>query len=171
SVSIRAAAVRLTCRKKLRSKRGCRLEICIITKQRQTTMEAFHARESKAWRTIPGFRASKPRRRSDEAVRPDGRLSHHRGLFTRVLLTEGYSPVGELRRAFAAGAGGQLLQARGRVDGRPRILARGPKGAALAVPVGESDRSRLALRLFPASISVGARTKVDLAEPGRFLRL
>src|SRR6516164_7521131 len=97
-------------------------------------MEAFHARESETWRTIPGYRASQPGRSSDEAVQPDGRLSHHRGLFTRVLLTEGYSPVGELRRAFAAGTGGQLLQARGRVDGRPRIHARGPKEAGRQLP-------------------------------------
>src|SRR5262249_55476363 len=135
SVSIRAAAVRLTCRKKLRSKRGGRLEICMITKRRQTTMEASHARESEAWRTIPGYRASQPRRASDAAVRPDGRLSHHRGLFTRILLTEGYSPVGELRGPFAAGAGGQLLQARGRVDGRSGIHSRGPQGAGRPLPL------------------------------------
>src|SRR5262245_29172444 len=92
-------------------------------------MEAFHAREPEAWRTIPGCRASQPGRSSDKAVQPDGWLSHHRGLFTRVLLTEGYSPVGELRGGFAARTGGQLLQARGRVDGRPRIHARGSKGA------------------------------------------
>src|SRR5262245_49702646 len=98
-------------------------------------MEAFHARKSEAWRTLPGNPPSQPGKRCDEAVRPEGRLAHHRGLFTRVLLTEGYSPVGELRRAFAAGAGGQLLQARGRVDGRPRIHARGPKRAGRQLPL------------------------------------
>src|ERR1044072_1581607 len=80
-------------------------------------MEVGNARESKAGRNVPGYRASRRERKTDETVQPDAWLSHGGGLFTRVLLTEGCSPVGELRGVFATRAGRELLPARGRVGG------------------------------------------------------
>src|SRR5262245_66275795 len=98
-------------------------------------MEVCCARESAAGRKVPGYRASQPGRGTDETVQPDGWLSHGGGLFARTLLTEGCSPVGELRGAFATGAGRQLLPASGRVGGRSGIDARGPEGAGRDIHV------------------------------------
>src|SRR6266516_2620211 len=86
--------------------------------------EVDHARESAAGRKVPGYRACQRKRRTDEAIRPDARLSHGGGLFARILLTEGCTPVGELRGAFATGAGRQLLSTRGRMDGQSLIHLR-----------------------------------------------
>src|SRR5262249_53197578 len=63
-------------------------------------VEVCHANESEAGRTVPRYRAYRPGRRAYEAIQPYGRLSHGRGFFARILLTEGSSPVGELRRGF-----------------------------------------------------------------------
>src|SRR5262249_12655418 len=54
------------------------------------------------------------------------RLSHGGRLFARLLLTEGCSPVGELRDAPATGTGRQLLPACACLDGQSRVDARGP---------------------------------------------
>src|SRR5262249_30812826 len=112
-------------------------------KARET--EVCHARESATGRKVPGLSASQPGRPIDEAFQPDARLSHGGGLLTRILLTEGCSPVGELRGALATGAGCQLLSARGCVDGRSRLHAGGPSGVGHRLPLplrprAEGDR-------------------------------
>src|SRR5262245_46751539 len=105
-------------------------------------MEVNDARESEAGRNVPGHRASQGRRKTDEAVEPDGWLSYGGGIFARVLLTEGCSPVGELRGALATGVGGELLPTRGRVGGRSGVDARGPAGAGRDLPVPLRPRAQ-----------------------------
>src|SRR6266849_2358795 len=97
--------------------------------------EVYHARESAAGRKVPGCRACQRKRRTDEVIQPDARLSHGGGIFARILLTEGCTPVGELRGAFATGAGRQLLPTRGRMDGQPRLHSRCPTGVGRYLPL------------------------------------
>src|SRR5687767_11475189 len=105
-------------------------------------MEVDDARESEAGRKVSGYRASQRGRKTDEAVQPNAWLSHGCGLFARILLTEGCSPVGELRGAFATGAGRELLPTRGRVGGRSGVDARGPAGAGRDLPVPLRPRAQ-----------------------------